>query len=105
LWSIFDIVKDLKNKYSNDNITLWILELFEYHIPNSVSDYWKKNPDEAFQKIWDINSLWVSLIPIIGEWYDITSLILGRDPITGEDLWPISKAFTLAWLLSWFWSW
>jgi hypothetical protein len=22
LWSIFDIVKDLKNKYSNDNITL-----------------------------------------------------------------------------------
>lgn len=43
----------------------------------------------------------VSLFPWVGEVYYIWTLVLWKDPITWEELWPLSKTFTIIWLLSW----
>ena len=56
-------------------------------------------------KYWDSASLVVSIIPVVWEWYDIITLIDGRDPITREPLWGLAKALTFVWLASWYGSW
>jgi hypothetical protein len=46
----------------------------------------------------------ISLFPVIGEWYDILTLVEWVDPVTEEKLTQLEKSLTLVWLMSWLWS-
>ena len=74
-------------------------------ITDSIADgsdlfivYEKQVPD------YEALSILVSLMPIVGEWYDILILALGEDPITKQELTQLDKILTQIWLLSGAWS-
>lgn len=53
----------------------------------------------------DYVSLAVSLFPWVWEVYDVWTLLLWKDPITGEQLSDFNKVLTFVWLISGAWSW
>lgn len=52
------------------------------------------------EKLLMLTSIAVSLIPIVGEGYDVTTLLKGQDPITKEKLNTFTKVLTVAGLVS-----
>ncbi len=65
----------------------------------------KKELYDLKEEYWNTTSIIVSLIPIVWEWYDILTLVIWKDPITGDELWTLWKTLTIIWLASGAWSW
>ena len=65
----------------------------------------KKELYDLKEEYWNTTSIIVSLIPILWEWYDILTLVIWKDPITGDELWTLWKTLTIIWLASGAWSW
>ncbi len=51
---------------------------------------------EAGEFLWDNRDLIISLIPVVGDFYDLASGLLGEDLLTGRDLHGADKWLTLA---------
>lgn len=66
---------------------------------NEVQEY-KETTDGAQDAGYLMMSGWWSSLPGVGEAYDTTTLLAGRDPLTNEQLTPITKLFTIIGLTS-----
>lgn len=69
--------------------------------PNTNS-FKQNNKQVISEAAKQVGSVGISLIPIIGEGYDLATLISGKDPITGEKLNDFTKTLTVIGLFSGF---